>query len=180
MTLSNGQALVGAHIPTLVPLRETAEEFVAAQGVSAARGPSPRADPAGPQRLRYLLSGLLACGVCGRRMESAWSNGRPAGAATAIPASRNPIRAGRRRRYVREDRILAHLPALHLLLSGEPTAERRRRRTRRGTGTRFQASAGDVIQYLRERQITLTYDPATSTLHAGTAGTATTVTLKAS
>jgi hypothetical protein len=81
--------------------------------------------------------------------------------------------------YVREDRILAHLPALHLLLSGEPTAERRRRRTRRGTGTRFQASAGDVIQYLRERQITLTY-PAASTLHAGTAGIATTVTLKAS
>jgi hypothetical protein len=25
MTLSNGQALVGAHIPTLVPLRETAK-----------------------------------------------------------------------------------------------------------------------------------------------------------
>ena len=25
MTLSNGQALVGAHIPTLVPLRETCE-----------------------------------------------------------------------------------------------------------------------------------------------------------
>ena len=27
---------------------------------------------------RYLLAGLLACGVCGRRMESAWSNGKPA------------------------------------------------------------------------------------------------------
>ena len=25
MTISNGQALVGAHIPTLVPLRETAK-----------------------------------------------------------------------------------------------------------------------------------------------------------
>jgi site-specific DNA recombinase len=157
------------------------EEFVAAQGVSAARGPAPRADPAGPQRRRYLLSGLLACGVCGRRMESAWSNGRPAYrcrhgyTSVAKPDPGRPKKA-----YVREDRILAHLPALHLLLSGEPTAERRRRRTRRGTGTRFQASAGDVIQYLRERQITLTYDPATSTLYAGTAGTATTVTLKAS
>jgi site-specific DNA recombinase len=68
------------------------EEFVAAQGVSVARGPTPRADPAGPQRRRYLLSGMLACGVCGRRMESAWSNDK-------LPtASRNPIRAGRRRR----------------------------------------------------------------------------------
>jgi site-specific DNA recombinase len=25
---------------------------------------------------RYLLAGLLACGVCGRRMESTWSNDR--------------------------------------------------------------------------------------------------------
>ena len=27
---------------------------------------------------RYLLAGLPACGLCGRRMESAWSNGRAA------------------------------------------------------------------------------------------------------
>ena len=38
----------------------------------------------------------------------------------------------------------------------------------------------DVIRFLRENQITLTYDPAEGTLHAGTAGAATTVTLKAS
>jgi site-specific DNA recombinase len=53
-------------------------DFIAAQGISAARGPSPESDLAGPQRRRYLLGGLLTCGTCGRRMESAWSNGKPA------------------------------------------------------------------------------------------------------
>jgi len=53
-------------------------DFIAAQGISAARGPSPRGDLIGPQKRRYLLGGLLACGVCGRRMESAWSNGKAA------------------------------------------------------------------------------------------------------
>jgi len=37
-----------------------------------------------------------------------------------------------------------------------------------------------VIGYLREQQITLTYDPAARTLHAGTGSAAQTVTLKAS
>ena len=44
--------------------------------MNAARGPAPAEDPAVLRR--YLLAGLLACGVCGRRMESAWSNGKPA------------------------------------------------------------------------------------------------------
>jgi hypothetical protein len=34
-----------------------------------------------------------------------------------------------------------------------------------------------VIGYLREHQITLTYDPASGTLHAGTAQAAQTITL---
>jgi hypothetical protein len=119
-----------------------------------------------PQR-RYLLSGLLTCGVCGSRMESAWSNGRPAyrcrhGHTTA--AAPDPGRP--RNARVREDRILPHLPALHLLLSG-PAGATRRRRTRHGSDTRHQASPEDVIQYLRENQITRTYDPAqTITLEA--------------
>jgi hypothetical protein len=37
-----------------------------------------------------------------------------------------------------------------------------------------------VIQYLRENQITLTYDPATGTLHTGTGRTIQTITLEAS
>jgi len=37
-----------------------------------------------------------------------------------------------------------------------------------------------VIRYLREHAITLTYDPAAGTLHAGTAEAAKTITVKAS
>jgi hypothetical protein len=157
------------------------EDFIAAQDVHAARGPVPEGDPAGPKRRGYLLSGLLVCGACGRRMESAWSNGRPAyrcrhGHTTAAkPDPGRPKKA-----YVREDRIVAHLPALRALMTGAPPAGGRRRRTRRGTDVRSQASAGDVISYLRAQQVTLIYDPATGTLRTGTAETATTVTLKAS
>jgi hypothetical protein len=53
-------------------------DFIAAQDISAARGPAPAAGPAAPRKRRYLLARLLVCGGCGRRMESAWSNGKPA------------------------------------------------------------------------------------------------------
>jgi site-specific DNA recombinase len=111
-------------------------------------------------------------------MESAWSNGRAAyrcrhGHTTAsAPSLERPKNA-----YVREDRIVPHLPALHLLLTGSPGATRRRR-THRGTDVRHQA-AQDVIGYLRDQQVTLTYDPATDALRAGTGETAQTIILKA-
>jgi len=131
-----------------------------------------------PESRRYLLAGLLTCGACGRRMESAWSNGKPAyrcrhGHTTAsAPGPERPRNA-----YVREDCIMPHLPALHLLLiepAGGP-----RRRTRRGTDVRH-LTAEDVIGYLREQQVTLTYDPAAGALRAGTGETAQTITLNAS
>jgi hypothetical protein len=54
----------------------------------------------------------------------------------ACPAPRRPTRAGTRKNaYVREDRILLYLPALHLRLT-KPVAEQRRRRTRRGVDAR--------------------------------------------
>jgi site-specific DNA recombinase len=53
-------------------------DFIAAQDISAARGPVPAVGLAAPRTRRYLLAGLLICGGCGRRMESAWSNGKPA------------------------------------------------------------------------------------------------------
>jgi site-specific DNA recombinase len=68
--------------------------FIPAQDIHAARGPSPRTDPPGPEKRRYLLSGLLVCGTCGRRMESAWSNGKPAyrcASATPPPAHQTPV-----------------------------------------------------------------------------------------
>ncbi len=53
-------------------------DFIAAQDISAARGPAPGIGLTAPRKRRYLLAGLLICGGCGRRMESAWSNGKPA------------------------------------------------------------------------------------------------------
>ena len=102
-------------------------------------------------------------------MESAWSNGKPAyrcrhGYTTA--SSRGPD--GLRNAYVREDRILPHLSALHLQLT-EPAAPQRRRRTRRGLDARHQASPADVIRYLREHQVRLTYDLASGAVRAETA-----------
>jgi len=123
------------------------------------------------QRL-YLLAGLLVCGGCGRRMESAWSNGKPAYRCRhghAIASTPGPGRA--KNAYIREDRILPHLPALHLRLTGYATPQRRQR-TRGGLDVRHRASPEDVIRYLRERQVTLTYAPASGALIAGTAETA--------
>jgi site-specific DNA recombinase len=78
--------------------------------------------------------------------------------------------------YIREDRILPHLPAVYLLLAAaEPAARHRRRRTRQGADVRRPASDQDVIGYLRTRQITLTYDPRTGTLQAGSPDAVTTV-----
>jgi site-specific DNA recombinase len=155
-------------------------DFIAAQHIRAARGPASHGDLAGPRERRYLLGGLLTCGACGRRMESAWSNGKPAyrcrhGHTTATaPSPARPKNA-----YVREDLIVPHLPALHLLLT-EPAGSHYRRRTRRGIDVRHHAAAEDVAGYLREQQITLTYDPAAGTLRAGTGAAVRTVTLKAS
>jgi len=39
-------------------------DFIAVQEMSAPRG------PAGPATRRYLLTGLICCGTCGRRLES--------------------------------------------------------------------------------------------------------------
>jgi site-specific DNA recombinase len=156
--------------------------FIAAQDISAARGPVPKGDPPAPEKRRYLLARLLVCGTCGRRMESAWSNGRPAyrcrhGHTSAAPP--DPGRAGNA--YVRQDRALAQLPALCLLLAGaEPAEARRRRRTRRGTDARPAASPEEAIGYLRANEMALTYDQAAGTLRAGATGAAKTITGKAS
>jgi len=155
-------------------------DFIAAQDISAARGPAPDKGLAAPRQRRYLLAGLLVCGGCGRRMESAWSNGKPAyrcrhGHTTA--SRRGPGRL--KNAYITEDRILPHLPALHLRHT-EPAAGQRRRRTRRGLDVRCQVSPEDVIGYLREHQITLTYDPARGALNAGTVETTRTIALTAS
>ncbi len=157
------------------PALVSEDDFVAAQDINAAREPVPQDAPV---RRRYLLAGLLACGVCGRRMESAWSNCRPAyrcrhGRTSAMA----PDPARPKNTYVREDKLLPHLPALHQLLTSPVV--RARRRTRAGTDVRDTASPGEVIAYLRAQKITITWNQAAAALQARATEAAKTVTVKA-
>ena len=77
-----------------------------------------------------------------------------------------------------EDKLLPHLPALHLLLT--TPAVRARRRTRAGTDVTGSASPDEVIAYLREHEITITWNPATAALQTGATQTAKTITIKVS
>src|SRR5712691_247234 len=88
-----------------------------------------------------------------------------------------PDPARPRNTYVREDKLVPHLPALHLLLTSG--AVRARRRSRAGADVKGTVSPGEVIGYLRE-QITLTWNPAASAMQARATETAKTVTVKAS
>jgi len=136
-------------------------DFIAAQDMAAPRGPT------GPAVRRYLLAGLLACGRCGRRLESAWSNGRPAyrcrhgHTSAASPAVRS------RNTYVREDQILPHLAAIGILLAGSAGDT--------GGGKRGPAQvtgpvdAAALIDQLRADGVVLTYHPDERTLRAGDA-----------
>jgi site-specific DNA recombinase len=83
-----------------------------------------------------------------------------------------------RNTYVREDKLLPHLPALHLLLTSR--AVRALCRTRAGADVKPAVNPGEVIGYLREHEITLTWNPAAAALQARAAATAKTVTVKAS
>jgi hypothetical protein len=115
-------------------------------------------------------------------MDSAWSNGKPAYRCRHGHTSAAPPDPGRAKNaYLREDRILAHLPALYLLLTGaQGTRGRTRRRTRKGADVRPAISTEEAIGYLRESQTSLTWDPAAATLRAGTTTAIKTVTGKAS
>jgi site-specific DNA recombinase len=158
------------------PALVSEDDFIAAQDINATRGPVPWDYPV---LRRYLLAGLLSCGLCGRRMESAWSNGKPAyrcrhGHTSAMaPDPERP-----KNTYIREDRLLPYLPTLHILLTSP--AVRARRRTRAGTDVTGAPSPGEVIAYLREHEITLTWNPASAALQARGTQTAKTVTVKAS
>ena len=135
-------------------------DFIAAQDTTAPRG------PAGPAVRRYLLAGLITCGRCGRRLESAWSYGRAAyrcrhGYTSAtVPDPARPKNA-----YVREDQILPRLAALAILLAGDAGTPARRSRSRaKLTGP---ADTAALIDQLRADGTVLTYDPDGRTLRAG-------------
>ena len=132
-------------------------DFITAQDAAAPRG------PAGPAVRRYLLAGLLACGRCGRRLESAWSNGRPAYRCRhGYISATVPDPARLKTTYLREDHILPHLAALSILLADDGTPDPARR-----VGITTPAQTADLIDQLRATGTVLTYDPRDRTLHAG-------------
>jgi site-specific DNA recombinase len=99
-----------AHQPLV-----TEEQFVAAQAIHTAPTPTDGA----PRR--YLLAGLVYCGVCGRIMDSHWVHGRPGYRCrhgyTSSTASPRPkilyIREDHLQDHIRHDRGLhRHHPAL--------------------------------------------------------------------
>jgi hypothetical protein len=135
-------------------------DFIAAQDATAPRG------PAGPATRRYLLAGLLACGRCGRRLESAWSNGKPAYRCRHGYTSAARPRPGRpANTYVREDQIMPHLAAIAILLAGPPgEMSCGNRGLAQLTGPDGTAA---LIDQLRASGTVLTYDPHDRTLRAG-------------
>lgn len=147
---------VGHLRPPAHPALVSEADYIAAQNASAPRG------PAGPAARQYLLAGLLRCGGCGRRLESAWSNGKPAyrcrhGYTSATrPDPRRP-----KNLYVREDKILPRLAAVAILHASGG----------RGPGKEPASSeitaptqAAGLIDELRASGVSLVYDPATKTL----------------
>jgi hypothetical protein len=79
-------------------------EFVAVQQIRAAR-----VNDDGAAR-QYLLSGLIMCDLCGRRMDSHWVNGRAGYRCRHGHSSARPVSSDRPGNlYVREDTLLAEL-----------------------------------------------------------------------
>jgi site-specific DNA recombinase len=147
--------------PPPPPPHKTEADFIAAQDLTARRGPD---SPAGR---RYQLAGLLRCGTCERLMESCWSNGKPAyrcrhGHTTATRPDAESL-------YPRGPDP-APPPG-----SGHPS-----RRPGHSCGipkqdtkhTLVPAGAAEVIRCLRAKSITLIYDPDQHTLRAATQGAA--------
>ncbi len=134
-------------------------DFIAAQQIGVPRG------PAGPAARRYLLAGLIACGRCGRRLESCWSYGRPAYRCRhGYSSATVPDPARPKNTYVREDQILPHLAALAILIAGDTGPGPGQHRLAQLTGP---ACTADLIDQLHAAGTVLTYDPDEKILRAG-------------
>jgi site-specific DNA recombinase len=137
-------------------------DFIAAQDATAPRG------PVGPATRRYLLAGLLACGRCGRRLESAWSNGKPAYRCRHGHTTATRPEPGRpRNTYIREDQVLPHLAAVAILL-----ADGSQPGNNGAAQITAPATTADLINQLRGAHTVLTYDPDTRTLRTSSADAA--------
>ena len=145
------------HLPRNPPTQALVSEadYIAAQDSAPPAAPSPGRRSERRKGAAYLLAGLPGAAA---RAGGGWNRrgptaGPPTAAATATPAPARPTPGRPRNALIREDRVLPHLPALHLLLTGADDSEgQRRRRTRRGADARHHASPEDVIRFLRENQ----------------------------
>jgi site-specific DNA recombinase len=113
-------------------------DFVAVQLIRAARVN----DDGGVRR--YLFTGLIVCGVCGRRMDAHWVNGRAGyrcrhGHSSARPASRD--HPGNL--YVREDTLLAQLIRAWV-----------------SEGNECDVTSAEVLAHLRSRAMVIAHDRA--------------------
>ena len=132
-------------------------DFIAVQEISLPRG------PAGAATRRYLLAGLIRCGTCGRRLESSWSNGRPAYRCRhGYTSATRPEPTRAKNAYIREDQITPHLAALAILLGSHQHLP-----GQAGQVT-SPAQAAALIDHLRSSGRTLTYDLQHRTLRADT------------
>lgn len=127
-------------------------DFIAVQGIRSVR------EGGDPDRC-YLLAGLLKCGLCGRRLESCWANSRAAYRCRhGHTSARRSDPERPKNLYVREDHLLAHLPAVFLLLTRAPV--------RAVPAETASPSPAEVIAHLRAQHLQLVYDPDSRTLRA--------------
>ena len=119
------------------PALVTEAQFVAAQQIRAAR-------PSGDgEKRRYLLSGLVRCALCGRRLDSTWVHGRAAyrcrhGHNSARPPAPDRLKIV----YVREDVLVRELVNQHS--PGQEAAD--------------DATTSDMVTKLRSAGTLITHD----------------------
>lgn len=128
-----------AHTPLV---SET--DFVAAQAVTAIP------TPGDGQPRRYLLTGLITCRHCHRRMEAHWIHGRPGYRCRHGHTTTRPPEPDRQKPlYLREDVLLARITA-KLPICGPDSAD----------------AGPAVAAYLRTNQTMVTCDRDTVTIHS--------------
>jgi site-specific DNA recombinase len=113
-------------------------DFVAVQQIRAAR-----VNDDGAAR-RYLFTGMIMCGWCGRRMDSHWVNGRAGYRCRHGHSSARPVSGDRPGNlYVREDTLLAELLRGLVTESNEPDL-----------------ISAQVVEHLRSRAMMIVHDRA--------------------
>ena len=135
------------------PALVSEDDYIAAQDATA------RAARLVRRRAGTCWRGLLVCGGCGRRLESAWSNCKPAYRCRHGYTSATRPDPGRPKNlYVREGQLLPHLAALPILHASHDRIRPSRKTS--GAQVTAPAQAANLIDRLRLTATSLIYDPA--------------------